>query len=139
MSPTTPCCWRCWRARTGSTRARYNVKTDAYTKALGGGVKGLKIGVVKEGFGHRNSERDVDAKVKQAANAFRDLGATVAEISVPMHAVGLAIWSPIALEGATELMMRGNGMGTNWRGLYTTSCSTLIRSGNIAPTNSPTR
>ena len=36
-------------------------------------------------------------------------------------AVGLAIWSPIALEGATELMMRGNGMGTNWRGLYTTS------------------
>ena len=38
-----------------------------------------------------------------------------------MHAVGVAIWTPIALEGATELMMRGNGMGTNWRGLYTTS------------------
>ena len=100
---------------------QYNVKTDAYTKALGGGAKGLKIGVVKEGFGHPNSERDVDAKVKQAASTLRDLGATVSEISVPMHAVGLAIWSPIALEGATELMMRGNGMGTNWRGLYTTS------------------
>src|SRR4029077_14589202 len=39
---------------------QYNVKTDAYTKALGGGAKGLKIGVVKEGFGHPNSERDVD-------------------------------------------------------------------------------
>jgi len=100
---------------------QYNVKTDAYTKALGGGAKGLKIGVVKEGFGHPNSERDVDAKVKQAASTLRDLGATVSEISVPMHAVGLAIWSTIALEGATELMMRGNGMGTNWRGLYTTS------------------
>ena len=100
---------------------QYNVKTDAYTKALGGDAKGLKIGVVKEGFGHPNSERDVDAKVKQAASTLRDLGATVSEISVPMHAVGLAIWSPIALEGATELMMRGNGMGTNWRGLYTTS------------------
>ena len=100
---------------------QYNVKTDAYTEALGGGAKGLKIGVVKEGFGHPNSERDVDAKVKQAASTLRDLGATVSEISVPMHAVGLAIWSPIALEGATELMMRGNGMGTNWRGLYTTS------------------
>jgi amidase len=100
---------------------QYNVKTDAYTEALGGGAKGLKIGVVKEGFGHLNSERDVDAKVQQAASALRDLGATVSEISVPMHALGLAIWSPIALEGATELMMRGNGMGTNWRGLYTTT------------------
>jgi amidase len=100
---------------------QYNVKTEAYTKALDGGAKGLRIGIVKEGFNHPNSERDVDAKVKQAATVLRDLGATVSEISVPMHAVGGAIWSPIALEGATELMMRGNGMGTNWRGLYTTS------------------
>src|SRR6266851_8156585 len=100
---------------------QYAPKVAAYTKALDGGAKGLTIGVVKEGFGHPNSERDVDAKVKQAAAMYRDLGATVSEISVPMHAMGAAIWSPIALEGATELMMRGNGMGTNWRGLYTTS------------------
>lgn len=100
---------------------QYAPKVDAYTKALDGDAKGLKIGVVKEGFGHLNSERDVDAKVRQAASLFRDLGATVAEVSVPMHTLGPAIWSPIALEGATELMMRGNGMGTNWRGLYTTS------------------
>ena len=38
-----------------------------------------------------------------------------------MHLLGPAIWLPIAAEGATELMMKGNGMGTNWRGLYTTS------------------
>jgi amidase len=100
---------------------QYAPKVAAYTKALDGGVKGLKIGIVKEGFGLPNSERDVDAKVKQGATVFRDLGATVSEISVPMHSMGGAIWSPIALEGATELMMRGNGMGTNWRGLYTTS------------------
>ena len=100
---------------------QYNVKTEAYTQALDGGVKGLRIGVVKEGFGLPNSEPDVDAKVKKAASTLRDLGATVSDISVPMHSVGLAIWSPIILEGATELMMRGNGMGTNWRGLYTTS------------------
>lgn len=100
---------------------QYAPKVARYTEALGQGVKGMKIGVVKEGFGLPNSERDVDAKVKQAAAAFRDLGAQVQEISVPMHALGGAIWSGIALEGATELMMRGNGMGTNWRGLYTTS------------------
>jgi amidase len=100
---------------------QYAPKVAAYTKALGKGVKGLKIGVVREGFGHPNSEKDVDVKVKKAVKLFEKLGAKVTEMSVPLHAMGGAIWSPIALEGATELMMRGNGMGTNWRGLYTTS------------------
>jgi amidase len=100
---------------------QYNVKTETYTDALRRDVRGLKIGVVKEGFGHFNSEPDVDAKVKKAANVLRDLGVAVSDVSVPMHAVGTPIWTPIALEGATELMMRGNGMGTNWRGLYTTT------------------
>jgi amidase len=77
--------------------------------------------VVKEGFGHPHSEREVDAKVRQGAERFRSLGATVAEISIPLHRAGPAIWTPIALEGATELMMKGNGMGTNWRGLFVTS------------------
>ena len=52
---------------------------------------------------------------------FKKLGATVDEISVPMHLLGPAFWLPIAAEGATEFMMKGNGMGTNWRGLYNTT------------------
>jgi amidase len=100
---------------------QYAPKVAEYTKALEGGVKGLRIGVVKEGFGLANSEGDVDEKAKTAAELFVKLGATVNEISVPMHRLGPAIWLPIAAEGATELMMKGNGMGTNWRGLYTTS------------------
>ena len=100
---------------------QYAPKVAEYTKALEGGVKGLRIGVVKEGFGLANSESDVDEKAKTAAKLFAKLGATVDEISVPMHLVGPAIWLPIAAEGATELMMKGNGMGNNWRGLYTTS------------------
>jgi len=94
---------------------------SSYTEALGGGVKGLRIGVVKEGFGHPGSEADVDAKVRAGADLFRKLGATVDEISVPMHLLAPAIWLPIAAEGATEFMMKGNGMGTNWRGLYNTT------------------
>ena len=46
-----------------------------YTEALRQGVKGLRIGVLKEGFGHRNSEPDVDAKVRAAAERFKSLGA----------------------------------------------------------------
>ena len=100
---------------------QYSVKTAKYTEALGKGIKGMRIGVVKEGFGLANSEKDVDAKVRAATKHLTKLGAIVEEISVPMHAVGTAIWLPIAAEGATEFMMKGNAMGTNWRGLYNTS------------------
>ncbi len=96
-------------------------KPVAYTEALGTGVKGLRIGVVKEGFGLANSEADVDAKVRAAAERFKKLGATVEEVSVPMHALGPIIWTPIACEGATQQMMKDNGHGFNWKGLYVTS------------------
>lgn len=100
---------------------QYDVRVDNYTSALGRGVAGMRIGVVTEGFGHANSEPDVDAAVRQAADKFRQLGAAVSEVSIPMHLDGQAIWTPIALEGLMAQMMHGNGMGFNWEGLYTTS------------------
>ena len=51
----------------------------------------------------------------------RELGATVDEVSIPLHRMGQAIWLPIAAEGATAQMMLGNGYGFNWKGLYVTS------------------
>ena len=60
-------------------------------------------------------------EVLAGADLFRKLGAVVDEVSIPMHLVAPAIWLPIAAEGATEFMMKGNGMGTNWRGLYNTT------------------
>ena len=100
---------------------QYAPKVAPYTEALKGSAKGLKIGVVREGFGHANSEKDVDERVKAGAARFTKLGATVEEIDLPMHSVGPVIWTPIALEGLQAQMMYGNGMGFNWKGLYTTS------------------
>ncbi|HEY0879391.1 MAG TPA: amidase [Zeimonas sp.] len=100
---------------------QYDVRVDRYTSALGRGAAGMRIGVVGEGFGHPNSEPDVDQKVRQAAERFRAMGAKVDDVSIPMHLDGAAIWTPIALEGLQAQMMRGNGMGFNWKGLYTTS------------------
>lgn len=100
---------------------QYDVRTDKYTAAVNRGVSGLRIGVVKEGFGHPQSEADVDASVRAGAEMFRRLGATVDEISIPWHLHGPAIWTPIGLEGLTNQMMLGNGFGTGWEGLYTTS------------------
>lgn len=95
-------------------------KTAAYTKAVTGDASGLRIGVLKEGFGHPNSEPDVDDKVRSAADLFGGLGATVEEVSIPMHLQSVAIWTPIGAEGIVRLMF-GNGFGTGWRGLYSTS------------------
>jgi amidase len=84
-------------------------------------VEGLRIGVVKEGFGWPGSEEDVDAAVRSAGSTFRRMGATVEEISIPMHLLGQVIWTPIVNEGATQQMMKDNGHGFNWKGLYLTS------------------
>ena len=100
---------------------QYEPQVDDYTGAIGRGAGGLRIGMVKEGFGRENSEADVDAKVQAGAELLRRLGATVDEVSIPAHLNGPAIWTPIALEGLTNQMMLGNGMGTGWKGMYTTS------------------
>ena len=106
------------RSRSAPVRSAGGTTTRAPSGAEPGG---LRIAVVKEGFGHPASEPDVDAKVRSAAEAFKRLGATVDEISIPGHLHGLSIWTPIALEGLTDQMMLGNGMGTGWEGMYTTS------------------
>jgi amidase len=38
-----------------------------------------------------------------------------------MHLAGYDIWSAIIIEGATEVMIKGNGLGYGWEGTYTTS------------------
>ncbi len=59
--------------------------SGAYTAALDKGAKGLRIGVVKEGFGWEGSEADVDTAVRRALDALARLGAEVEEISIPIH------------------------------------------------------
>lgn len=96
------------------------VPVQAYTQALGKGVAGLRIGVVSEGFGHSNSEPDVDAAVRRAARLLAEMGAVVEEVSIALHALGHAIWTPIAVEGTTQLL-QGLNYGSNWKGLYVQS------------------
>ena len=97
------------------------IEKYSYTTGLGRGVSGMRIGLVTEGFGWPSSEPEVDSKVREAAERLRNAGALVEPVSIPMHRDGGAIWTPIALEGLVAQMMHGNGMGFNWKGLYTTS------------------
>ena len=77
----------------------------------------MRIAVVQEGFGTASSEPEVDAKVREAAERLAGLGATVDEVSIPMHLAGAAIFIPIAAEGATRQMMLDDGFGQNQEGL----------------------
>jgi amidase len=93
-------------------------KTGDYMGALGQSPRGLRVGVMQQGFGHPESDPAVDAMVRQAAERMATLGVNVSQISVPMHYDGPAIWSGIILEGAAEMMMKGHGVGNNVAGYY---------------------
>ena len=100
---------------------QYDVKVRPYTQALNGGVAGLKIGVVTEGFLQPNAEADVNVKVRAAAAQLAKLGAVVSEVSIPLHLLGPAMWMPIGIEGLTQTMMHGDGYGLSRPDLYVTS------------------
>jgi amidase len=96
-----------------------DVKAGRYTDALGGGAKGLRIGVLKEGFGHRNSEPDVDAKVRAAAERFRKLGAVVEDVSIPEHhSLGFPVWAAIRGDAACVTLLEMNGFGIGHESYY---------------------
>jgi len=105
----------------GIDTRQMNVVTHPYLEMLGGGVKGLKIGVVKEGFGQVKSDPDVDAANHKAAKQFAKMGAIVEEVSIPWHALALAIYTPICMEGGAQTLLWGDGYGTKGQDLYVTS------------------
>src|SRR4051794_40985519 len=87
------------------------VRVTPYVDGLDRGPDGLRVGVLREGFELPGlSEADVDAAVREAADRLAGAGATVEEVSVPLHRDGLAIWNGVAIEGATDLMVRGDAV-----------------------------
>ncbi len=95
-----------------------SIEVQDYRGALAGGAKGLRIGVLEEGFGHEGqSEPEVDEAVRGAAARFEALGAKVASVSIPAHRQAPAIWTAIAVEGTIDTLYRG-GMGLQHKGAY---------------------
>ncbi|ELZ20967.1 amidase [Natrinema limicola] len=95
------------------------VPTDDYREVLSDDPSDVTVGVIKEGFGHEVSESGVDDTVRDALTAFEDAGATVTEVSVPMHLDGLTIWNAIALE-ETAATVDSEGVGHYGKGFYDT-------------------
>jgi amidase len=93
------------------------IKVEPYTQAVGRDLRGVRLGIVREGFGQPGGEPDVDAAVTRAAQVLAGLGAQVHEVSIPAHRqADSVVWGLIA-EGASALMY-ANGVGYHFRGYY---------------------
>jgi amidase len=78
----------------------------AYQNDPGAAVKGMRIAVLTEALQVDGLDPRVAAKVTQAANMFRTLGAEVLDVSIPMHLLGGAIWTVANRQGISEHAMR---------------------------------
>jgi amidase len=81
-----------------------------YLAALGGGLRGLRIGIMKEGFGRPESSPATDSAVREVLARMQAAGAEIEEVAVPAHEEMFAIWNAICVEGTAALMF-GAGTG----------------------------
>lgn len=67
------------------------VEVPDYTKNLGDGVKGLKIGIPKEYFGE-GLDPEVEKLIRAAVKEYEKMGAEVKEVSLPYTKYGIAVY-----------------------------------------------
>ncbi len=80
-----------------------------YLASLSEGLRGLRIGVVAEGFGRPESDPVTDEAVHSALARMQGAGAEIERVSVP-HQEMFDIWNAICVEGTAALMF-GAGTG----------------------------
>ncbi|KAF5980178.1 hypothetical protein FBULB1_5306 [Fusarium bulbicola] len=92
--------------------------TFNYLDSLAGAsVKGLRIGVLKEGYDNDLVQPGVKQTFFNTINRLKSLGATVEEVSIPLHKEGPSIWTiQQRISGSAGILGQANGR----RGLYLT-------------------
>ena len=92
--------------------------------------RGLRIGVLREGFGHPESDPAVNEQgARKPSRRSGKAGIASEEVSVPWHLDGPHVWSGIILEGAAEMMLKGYGVGNNIQGYYPLSMQEALARG----------
>ena len=90
------------------------VENVDYTKCLKNDVKGLKIGVPKEFFGE-GINGEVKAKLEEAIEVYKELGAEVEEFSLDIAKYSLATYYIIACAEASSNLGRFDGIRYGYR------------------------
>lgn len=95
-----------------STSAQLEVPD--FTQGLHDGVKGMKIAVPKEYMGE-GVDPKIIAQVEAAIQTYRDLGATVEEVSLPHSQYGVEIYYIMASAEASSNLQRFDGIRYGYR------------------------
>ena len=85
-----------------------------FTAKLTGDIKGMKIALPKEYLGE-GIQPDIKAAILKAADTFRELGATVEEVSLPHSKYGVAVYYIIASSEASSNLQRFDGIRYGYR------------------------
>jgi aspartyl-tRNA(Asn)/glutamyl-tRNA(Gln) amidotransferase subunit A len=80
-----------------------------YAGGLGGGARGLRLGVPREFF-NEGVDPDVERSVRTAIAVLRDLGATTEDISLPHSDHGIAVYYILAPAEASSNLARYDGV-----------------------------
>lgn len=87
----------------------FNEPVPAFSKLLSSVVDGLRIGVISELAGE-GIDNDVQEAVRQAADVFQKLGASVDEVSMPYSKHALPVYYIIATAEASANLARYDGV-----------------------------
>ncbi|KAJ6439393.1 amidase protein [Purpureocillium lavendulum] len=77
----------------GILDAAISSRSSAGQWTVSAAAKGLRVGVLREAFEVMKMDPEVETVIREAAARFARLGATVDEVSIPLHAAGRAIWA----------------------------------------------
>lgn len=92
----------------------YNIEKKDYTKSLKNDVKGLRIGVPNEFFGE-GINAEVKAKLEEAIEKYKEMGAIVEECSLDVAEYALATYYIIACAEASSNLGRFDGIRYGYR------------------------
>lgn len=95
-----------------------HLSVKPYSELVTQGIAGLRIGIVKEGFGTPTSEADVDEAVRAAALRLTEAGALVEHTSVPVHKEATRIMFASSLDGTLSTWSDQGPAGPNPGGYY---------------------
>ncbi|UQS86388.1 Asp-tRNA(Asn)/Glu-tRNA(Gln) amidotransferase subunit GatA [Nicoliella spurrieriana] len=85
-----------------------------YTKSIKDGVKGMKIALPKE-YLAEGIDQDVKDAILKAAETYKQLGATVEEVSLPHTKYGVAAYYILASSEASSNLQRFDGIRYGYR------------------------
>jgi amidase len=97
-----------------------SVPVADYESGLDDGVEDLSVAVVTEGFTRDGSEKRVNERVRETLATLEDSGATVDEVSMPIHDAASDVYTVALMEGALAAF-EGEGLGHNGSGWYNMS------------------